>query len=95
MKGISNYKEANVAKFVARLNYEEGSDPNAVTARAVAKALRDVAQAYTTRAVMGGRTRIPDSFKIEVDIIGGTSALVVTEIYKETEVDYQNSNRSM
>lgn len=95
MRDISGYRAANVARFVARLNYEEGCDPNAVTARAVAKALQDVANAYTTRASMGGRTRIPESFKIEVDMISGTSALIITEVYKEQEVDYQNSNRSM
>lgn len=85
----------NVAKFVARLEYDDTSDINAVTARAVAKALRDVANAYTVRAQHGARTKIPDSFDVSVDILGGTTALIITEIYKECSVDNQNNGRGL
>lgn len=84
-KGYSYNKAANnVAKFVARLEYKDDSDINAVTAKAVAKALRDVAHAYTVRADHGAQTKIPDSFQVSVSNFGGTTALIITEIYNDS-----------
>lgn len=72
-----------MAKFVARLEYNDDSDINITTAKAVAKALRDVAHAYTVRAQYGARTRIPQSFTVSVDNFGDTTAIVITETYGE------------
>lgn len=79
------HKASSVAKFVARLEYNGDSDINAVTDMAVARALRDVAYAYTVRASSGAQTKIPDSFGVSVDVLGGTTALIITEIYKESK----------